>query len=231
MLAGGNILVKENEYYSKQGVCLTLDIDIQRLVENCLDRCGLECGAAVVLDVDTGEIKAAASRPVIDANNLTNSLKSPNSPFINRAYTSYSVGSVFKPLVAAVALENGLSPGLTFRCDGSVSTGGVVFNCHKEEGHGVVDMRAAIMDSCNVYFINLAQKIDPAVLLSAAESMCFGVGIELAPGDNRGRPASGVNELDSRVCCANLAFGGTVDNLASNRRHDGYNLPAVLSPH
>jgi len=208
VLAGGNILVKENEYYSKQGVCLTLDIDIQRLVENCLDRCGLECGAAVVLDVNTGEIKAAASRPVIDANNLTNSLKSPDSPFINRAFTSYSVGSVFKPLVAAVALENGLSPGLTFRCDGSVSTSGVVFNCHKEEGHGVVDMRAAIMDSCNVYFINLAQKIDPVVLLSTAESMGFGGGIELAAGLTAaaGRlPA--VNELDSPAAIANLAFG------------------------
>ena len=76
---------------------------------------------------------------------------------------TYSPGSTFKIVVATAALEEGIvTPNFKVNCAGGANFYGRFFQCHKKEGHGVVDMRHAIEQSCNVYFYTLGSmlKID-----------------------------------------------------------------------
>lgn len=99
--------VLRDNYKSEGGVALTLDADFQRIAQRAMK--GVEKGAAVVMDVATGDIKASVSVPAYDANDLAASLQDPDSPFVNRAFSQYNVGSTFKLVVAAAALESGVS--------------------------------------------------------------------------------------------------------------------------
>ena len=75
------------------------------------------------MSTHSGEILAIASVPEYDPKNVADSLTADNSPFINKALMSYSVGSIFKPVVAACALENGISPLLGYECKGEIQVG------------------------------------------------------------------------------------------------------------
>ena len=98
--------VLRDNYKSEGGVALTLDADFQRIAQRAMK--GVEKGAAVVMDVATGDVKASVSVPAYDANDLAASLQDPDSPFVNRAFSQYNVGSTFKLVVAAAALESGM---------------------------------------------------------------------------------------------------------------------------
>ena len=98
--------VVDEGYNGAGGVVLTIDREIQLLAEEAAAR-HFEKGAVVVLDVHTGEIRAMASLPVYDPENVAAALDDPDTPLINRALLPYSVGSTFKVLVAATALEQG----------------------------------------------------------------------------------------------------------------------------
>lgn len=205
-LMGSEIRVEGNGI-PKNGVVLTIDKDIQKIAETALDASGCVRGAAVVIDIESGGIRACVSRPAFDQNNISASLNDENSPLINRALLPFSVGSVFKPVVAASAIENG-NEGFEYVCTGSVTLNGVTFNCHKKDGHGLLDMRGAIADSCNTYFIALANKTGGSNIVSTAEKLCFGREIILADGiksDSGVLPAA--DELDSKAAVANLSFG------------------------
>ena len=67
--------------------------------------------------------------PTFDINNLSDSLNAENSPYLNRALSAYSVGSVFKPCVAAAGIEAGYD-NHTFMCEGSLEIVDRVFRCH-----------------------------------------------------------------------------------------------------
>ena len=198
----------ENGGAPKAGVALTLDYEIQRIAENALDGSGTECGAAVVIDIESGAIRACVSRPAFSPDAVAESLNDPLSPMINRAFLPFSVGSVFKPVVAAAAIEQGIDESFEYNCTGSVTHNGVTFNCHKREGHGVIDMRQAIADSCNTYFIELALKTGAESIIETAKS--FGFGRETAFADGM-KAAAGTlpstSELDSKAAVANIAFG------------------------
>lgn len=205
-LMGGEIRVEGNGI-PKNGVVLTIDKDIQKITEDALDASGCVRGAAVVIDVKSGGIRACVSRPVFDRSNIAASLDDENSPLINRALLPFSVGSVFKPVVAASALEKGIE-NFEYRCTGSVTLNGVTFNCHEEEGHGLLDMQGAIADSCNTYFIALASETGGGEIIATAEKFGFGKEIVLAEGiksDSGVLPAA--DELDSKAAVANLSFG------------------------
>ncbi len=200
-------LVKTN-YNSKGGVVLTLDDRIQRLCEDAAAKNGLDRGALVVLDADTGEILACASFPEYDTGDPGAYLNAEGSPFLNRALNAYAVGSVFKTVTAAAALENGVSPDRKYTCTGSVTVGDTVFRCHRHEGHGELDMTGALAHSCNTYFITLAQELGGEKLLAQAKKFGFGEAIFLSDGltaDAGTLPA--VKTLASPGELANFAFG------------------------
>lgn len=198
----------ENGEVPKAGVALTLDYDIQRITENALDDFETKCGAAVVIDIESGAIRACVSRPAFNPTAVSESLGSSLSPMINRAFLAFSVGSVFKPVVAAAALGQGIEESFEYNCTGSVTHNGVTFNCHKRDGHGVINMRQAIADSCNTYFIELALKTGAENIIETARDFGFGKETVFAQGI---KSASGflpsASELDSKAAVANIAFG------------------------
>lgn len=207
VLLGEDITVEDDEI-PKTGVVLTIDEQIQRITERALDSSDTECAAAVVIDIESGAIRACVSRPSFAQNNIAESLNNESSPLINRALLPFSVGSVFKPVVAAAALEKGISGNFKYNCMGSVTHNGVTFNCHKESGHGVLDMQGAVANSCNTYFIALALETGADNIIETAVNFGFGTETILADGI---KAASGflptADELDSRAAVANISFG------------------------
>lgn len=207
-LSGMKLEEVNNNYDSQGGIVLTIDSRIQRICENAMKWNNLEKGAVVVLDAQTSEILALASAPVFDRDNLSASLADKNSPFLNRALGAYSVGSVFKPVVAAAALEKGVGTDTIFNCNGHTDVSGVRFNCHNRAGHGMNDMSGAVAVSCNSYFIMLGQTIGADDIISSASALGFGKKISLCDSiasDVGNLPSS--EDIDSLPSLANLSFG------------------------
>ncbi len=206
-MLGEKITVEDNEI-PKNGVVLTIDKGIQKITEIALDRSGAECAAAVVIEIKSGAVRACVSRPAFDRNQLAEALNDEKSPLINRAFLAFNVGSVFKPVVAAAALENGVSEDFEYNCTGNVTYNGVTFNCHKRSGHGILDMQGALANSCNTYFIALANETGADNIIDTAEKFGFGKQITLAEGM---KSAQGYlplkSEIDSKAALANLSFG------------------------
>lgn len=209
--ANGRVLLGEKTEVSDTsapacGAVLTVDADIQKIVENALDSSGGQCSAAVVTDIKTGAIKACVSRPAFDPDDIASALDNPASPLINRAFLPFSVGSVFKPVVAASALENGVDSSFSYTCTGSVTHNGVTFNCHKKDGHGELDMQGAIAVSCNTYFIALALETGADNIIETAQSFGFGRETTLADGI-KSKGGNLPQTVDSAAATANLSFG------------------------
>jgi penicillin-binding protein 2 len=199
--------VTNNGFLQKGGVVLTIDRDIQFAVERSMDTGNIDSGAAVVLDVKTGEVLASASRPAFNPNDISSALNSNNSPLLNRALCAYSVGSVFKPVIAAAALENGVSPEMKYVCNGSVKVGDTFFNCHKKDGHGELDLYQATAQSCNTYYINLTAGIDNEYLLGYLNLFNICSPLELADGlYTEAGLLPDINEMTDGEK-ANLSFG------------------------
>ncbi len=192
----------------KNGVALTLDRDIQRITESVLDASDADCASAVVIEIESGAIRASVSRPLFNQYSIYESLGDKKTPLINRAFLPFSVGSVFKPVVAAAALENGISESFEYNCTGSVVCNGVTFHCHKKDGHGLLDMKGAVANSCNTYFIELALNMKSNYIIDTASAFGFGKktvftdGVESAKGN-----LPSAEELDSKAAVANLSFG------------------------
>ena len=123
------------------GVQLTISRPVQRAVE-AVAASTMTSGCILVLDTATAAVRASVSVPCYDPENLADSLQAENSPFLNRALQSYAVGSVFKPVLAAAALEAGLQP--VFECTGAVVVDGQIFRCAGGVPHGQVDLAAAL---------------------------------------------------------------------------------------
>lgn len=157
----------------EQGVVLTIDKTIQNYAVEAA-RKHLDKGAVVVAEVATGQIKACVSVPDFDPNDVEASFESGDAPFVNRAFSSYNVGSVFKLAVCAAALESGLTPDYSYNCTGKIDVDGQVFRCNNLNGHGVLSMKAAIAQSCNTYFINLGLKTGYPSVYAMAKAMGIG---------------------------------------------------------
>ena len=142
---------------------LSLDIDLQVLGERLMRN---KIGSVVAIDPQTGGILAMVSSPTFDPNLLTGSYRARNfsklfvdttKPLFNRAIQgTYPPGSSMKPLMALVALDEGvITPGYGYACHGSYTTCGRTIGCeHAEAGHAA-NLRLAISHSCNSYFVNL----------------------------------------------------------------------------
>jgi penicillin-binding protein 2 len=160
----------------------TVDADLQRLA---MARLGEESGAAVVMNVRSGEVLAMASTPGYDTNDFNFGIRTdvwkalrddPRKPLLNKAVQGqYPPGSTFKPVVVMAALEAGvIDPKATVFCPGHMVFGNRRFHCWKRGGHGPVDMISAVEQSCDVYFYELARRLDVDVI--AAMARRFGLG-------------------------------------------------------
>ena len=170
--------------------------------------------AIASLEADTqGEVAVVAVQsigqdPDFDQDDVAAVLEDESSPLMNRCLAAYSVGSVFKIVSAAAALEAGLPPDTSFTCTGSVEVSGDAFRCYDSEAHGAEDMRMAIANSCNTYFISLMQQVDPSLFLDMARRFGFGSAVTLAPGYTS---SAGVLPSESSLAIpkalANFSFG------------------------
>lgn len=168
----------ENDYsIVSNGVVTTIDINIQNVVEKAAE--SLNSGCIIVSEVKNGKIRALASRPTFDINNLTEALYKENSPMINRALLAYSVGSVFKPCVAACAIEND-GGSYIFNCEGSLEIADRKFRCHNISGHGIMNLHNALAQSCNCFFYNTAIELGGDSIYKMAASLNFGSKIKIA---------------------------------------------------
>ena len=164
--AYGRIMREIEKQEGLKGNDLDLTIDI-RLQEIAYKAFGKQSGAAVVLDVHTGEVLALVSVPSFDANlfvdgisikNWNNLLYDEKKPLNNKAITGlYSPGSTFKIVVALSALEEGIIDlNTSYYCSGKMNH---LFHCWKHTGHGHQNVIDAIKNSCDIFFYEVALKL------------------------------------------------------------------------
>lgn len=198
----------EDDIYVKEGITTTLELGLQKEAESILADCE-NPAALVVLKADTGEILASASTPVFDPENLEEYMDSSEGELINKVTQgTYPPGSVFKIIVAAAALEAGISPEKTFNCKGSETVNGHVVKCETggETGHGEITFKQAFADSCNSAFIQLGQMAGAEVIIEMAYR--FGLGgtvFESFPGEQPGNIMSVKESKGAAI--ANLSIG------------------------
>ncbi len=174
---GDDYQVRDTTDISAGGVVLTIDSGIQIIAQRAAEEY-LESGVIVIMDPKTGEILACVSTPSFDQNDISAYLDRENSPLLNKAFSSYDVGSVFKLVVAAAALEKGMED-FTNDCRGQCSVGNKIFRCSSAEGHGELCMEQAVAYSCNTYFVALAQQLGYEPILEKARILGFGSAAEL----------------------------------------------------
>lgn len=205
-LSGNGIEILQ-EGNRSDGVVLTLHKGLQQACERILSGAEVN-GAIVVMDLADGGLRAVASAPGFDPRNVAESMNNPDSPLVNRAFGAYAVGSTFKLLVAATALEQGVSPEQTYVCSGWLDINGQIFKCNQLAGHGEIDMEQAITHSCNCYFIQLAQQIGAQNLRDMAVRFGFSKADLLA---DTLQTASGnlpdAQQLENPAELANFGFG------------------------
>lgn len=157
------------------GIVTTLDEEIQALCEAQ----PIEKGAVVVMEVRTGDILGMASYPSYDPDRLGEAISDENAPLINRCLYPYSVGSIFKLVTCAAAYRSHRTAFRT-ECTGKTQIKGQVFRCHDWRGHGEEDMTQAMIDSCNVYFVELSERLRPEIMRETAQDLGFGSQLALS---------------------------------------------------
>lgn len=143
---------------------LTIDSQIQKIAAKLMEA---KRGVIVLMDSNSGEIIAMYSSPSFDPNlfitgkGLSRLYQDPYSPLINRnIQSSYPIGSVMKPFLAAAGLSEGkIDRQTTFECRGAIHLGRARFRCSR--AHGSQDIFEALANSCNVYFYNLGLLVGP----------------------------------------------------------------------
>lgn len=175
---------------------LTIDADVQQAAETALQG---RKGAIVALDPRTGDILALTSHPNFDPNLFAVSIppeewraltEDPDKPLLDRAIQAQlSPGSVFKILIAAAALEEGVidKDHFTVYCPGYANHYGRVFRCWRPGGHGTVNLHRAIVESCDVFFYEVGRKLGIERISRYAKMLGLGAltGIDL-PGEQAG---------------------------------------------
>jgi len=195
----------------KAGVVLTIDREIQALIERIGGEM-LEKGAIVVMDPFTGELIGSASFPTFSPLMLEQAVTDEaNSPMLNRALCPYSVGSTFKVVTAAAAMEEmGMAYCLErkFDCTGVLDIYGQYFRCHDRGGHGELDLYDALQESCNPWFISLGQEVGGGALLAMTKAFGFGQAETLGGGIRmQGGSIPTDQEMENPAAAANLSFG------------------------
>lgn len=160
LLTGDDGTVVDDNYDSNDGIIISLDNRIQKIAEESAEN--LKYGSVVIMDVDSSQVLASVSR---------------GDDYINRSLSPYAVGSVFKLIVAACAIENNID--VLYNCTSSIQVADAEFHCQKEHAHGIQTIKQALANSCNCYFVNLALKLGADRLYETAKSFGFGDSFEL----------------------------------------------------
>ena len=161
---------------------LTIDTKVQQLSNKLLKD---QAGSICVMDIYTGSIIAMHSSPSFDPNLFVFGISQdewqmirndPMKPLVNKTLQgNYSPGSTIKPIVALSALENGIiNPNFTVRCTGKSEMYGQTYHCWKKKGHGYMNLRNAMKQSCDTYFYEISRKLGVDKLSDTAKK--FGLG-------------------------------------------------------
>ena len=162
-----------------QDLVTSIDIDLQLAAETAL---GDRTGAAIALDVRTGEVLTIASHPSYDLNDLSPFIPrktfdeiNERGAWLNRTLQlSYPPGSTFKLITSIAGMRNGNIHAQTIHdCQGVFRLGNRIFRCHAPYGHGAVDLATAIKGSCNVFYY--AEGLQMGIDVLSAEAMRFGL--------------------------------------------------------
>lgn len=171
-------------------VYLTIDFALQRAVEQAFD---WERGSIVVMDPRDGAVLAAVSRPVFDPNIFIGGVSAenwrildadPGKPLFNRTVqAAYPPASTYKIVTAYAGLRAGaVTPAQRLRpCYGGWQLGNRYFRCWRPEGHGATNLIEALVNSCDVYFYQLAERVSADDFAAAGHLFGFGrrTGIDL----------------------------------------------------
>ena len=160
----------------------TVDMEIQKYASKLIFG---KSGSVCVMDIYTGDIIAMVSAPTFDPNQFVHGISSANwkkliedekKPMMNKSLSGlYPPGSTIKPIVALSALENDvISSKLVVDCRGSINFYEEKYHCWKEKGHGLMGLRNAIKQSCDVYFYEVARRLGVDRLSETAKK--FGLG-------------------------------------------------------
>lgn len=171
-----------------KNVQLTVDLDLQAVAELAMEG---RRGAVVALDPRNGEVLAMVSRPTYDPNKFAGRIRAadwrelvnnPENPLLNRAIQAQlAPGSTFKPIMALAGHETGVADDLVVSCPGGATFYGRYFKCHLRGGHGRVDGHKAMVQSCDVYFYNLGNRLGIDTIAEYAERAGLGrkTGVDL----------------------------------------------------
>jgi penicillin-binding protein 2 len=184
-------LLKHDEPLPGKEIRLTIDADMQQIAESMMEAED-KSGAVVAMDVKTGRILTAASAPKIHLDDFTGGisnekwnalLKNSKHPLINKLVQGqYPPGSTYKMVTALAGLATGaITESTQFNCPGHYQFGNRVYMCWKHAGHGAVDLRRAITESCDVYFYQVGQRVGVDALAEYAHKLGLGqeTGIEM----------------------------------------------------
>ncbi|MFC4776535.1 peptidoglycan D,D-transpeptidase FtsI family protein [Paenibacillus sp. GCM10023252] len=169
-----------NPYYPLQ-VITTLDLELQRKIEEYAKQQGLAEGAIVVLDTRNADVLASISMPM---------LKPEDQPVGSSAWTNHALkaavpGSVFKLVTEAAALETKAArEGESFNCEGEYGKYGL--SCWKEGGHGHLTLREGLAQSCNIVFAAIAERLSAGELQRTAQALGIGRRVGWATEGNYG---------------------------------------------
>ncbi len=182
--AAGRVMREIGRQIPRPGadVQLTVDAGLQSFVQA---RLAGESAAAVVMDVQSGDLLAVGSAPSFDPNLFIRGISSADygtltaddhRPLATKSVQgAYPPGSTFKMMVALAALEAGVvGPGDTVWCPGYTELGNRRFHCWKRGGHGNMDLNESLEQSCDVYYYEMAQRVGIDAI--AAMSRRFGLG-------------------------------------------------------
>lgn len=175
-------------------VVLTIDMNLQRRAEEAF---GDKAGAAVLIDVKTGEILVFASNPGFDpalftgrmpADKWREYLEDVRHPLEDKALKGqYPPGSTFKIITALAGLQSGLIDGrTTVDCTGSYKVGRDTFHCWDRKGHGIVNLRQALKESCDVYFYHLGDRLGVDRIATCARQFGFGTPLGIGLDNEKG---------------------------------------------
>ncbi|MEE4167162.1 MAG: penicillin-binding protein 2, partial [Desulfocapsaceae bacterium] len=170
---------------------LTIDAELQLAAEQFM-AIGEKAGAVVALEVNTGRVLAAASAPSIHLEEFIGGisqanwdalLNNPKHPLINKSIqAAYPPGSVYKIVTALAGLAEGvIDENTKIYCPGHYYFGGRIYRCWKHSGHGEVDLRKAITESCDVYFYQVGERVGVDNLAKYARKLGLGekTGVEM----------------------------------------------------
>ncbi len=165
---------------------LTIDAGLQ---EYAARRLGTNSGSAVVIDCRTGEMLCMVSMPAYDPNSFSDGIsqmewamhsENDHVPLMNKVTQGlYPPGSTVKPMNALALLAAGVDPSATVGCSGAMRVGSGLFHCHKRRGHGAVNMKTAVAQSCDIYFYEMVRRLGYDAIAPTARLLGLGQKFDL----------------------------------------------------